>query len=126
MRIRRSKLQDDLISELTSLFDFKYDGIISRIAFAYSISLGEKFNPEDAEQIPSDGKEFRDVKAIFGTSQNGKSYYPVFKALIDQYYQKSTSDEIFSKYYKVHRETGLGLDVFAKLLIYRVIEDKPD
>lgn len=107
MRIRRSKLQDDLISELTSLFDFKYDGIISRIAFAYSLSLGEKFNPEDAEQIPSDGKEFRDVKAVFGTSQNGKSYYPVYKALIDQYYQKSTSDEIFSKYYKVHLNEGL-------------------
>lgn len=107
MRIKISKQLDELVNELTILFNFKYDGIISRIAFAYSLSLGKKFNVDDIVFIPSDGKEFRDIKAIFGTSQNGKSYYPVYKALLDQLYQESTSDEVFSKYYKIHLNDGL-------------------
>jgi DNA sulfur modification protein DndE len=107
MRIKRSKEQDRYINELTNLFEFKYDGIISRIAFTYSLRNGNKFDSTKAENIASDGKEFRDVKAVFGTSQSGKSYYPIYKAILDEYYEYETTDEEFSRYFKIHLDEGL-------------------
>lgn len=108
MRIKRSKKQDELIAELTNIFEFQYHGIISRIAFVYSLKKGVEFDPKNAENIPSDGKEFRDGKAIFGTSQSGKSYYPVFKAILDEYYGGRTTEEQFAKYFKLHLDHGLA------------------
>lgn len=105
MRIKRSQQQDDLLEKLTHLFNFKTDGTTARIAYTISLNSGIKF--DGTESIASDGKEFRDVKAIFGTSQSGKSYYQIYKSLLDQHYRKETSEEEFATLFKLHFDHGL-------------------
>ncbi len=107
MRLKRSKEQDKIIFELTNAFNFKYDGVISRIAFMHSLKKGDRFDVNEESKLLSDGKEFRDVTAIFGASQSGKNYYPLYKSLLDQAYQKITTDEDFAKLYKIHLDHGL-------------------
>ncbi len=69
MRIRISKRNSELVDSLTKLYNFRFEGIISRIAFAYSLQLGRRFDMHSEEQIASDGKDWRDERAIFGETE---------------------------------------------------------
>lgn len=109
MRIRISKQNDDVIDRLKSIYKFSTEGIIPRLAFSYSLQLNKRFDLSK-ETIPSsDGKDFRDDRGLFGTIIEGKSNYPIFKAILDKHYEFSLSEDDFSKLFKLHLEHGLNI-----------------
>ncbi|MDR6340433.1 DNA sulfur modification protein DndE [Filimonas zeae] len=107
MRIKISKRNSDIIDSLTSLYSFKSDGIIARIAFNYSLQLNKRFLIDEETVFSSDGKEWRDDRALFGTSSDEKSYSPIYKALLDQHYNMNLSEDEFVKMFKKHLDFGL-------------------
>jgi len=109
MRIRISKENDDLLYKIKTLYNFKNDGIVPRIAFVYSLMSGKLFNVEDEINPGSSGKEFRDAKSLFGTIVNGVANTIIYKASLDQHYGRNTFDEEFSKLFKLHLSHGLHL-----------------
>lgn len=117
MRIRISKRNAELVDHLTNLYNFRFDGIIARIAFTYSLQLNRKFDVNEDAQIGSDGKDWRDERALFGSSSDEKSYSVVYKALLNQHYGKNFTEEEFVKLFKRHLDFGLEK-------IYQDIEDK--
>ncbi|MDQ1855787.1 DndE family protein [Chryseobacterium sp. WLY505] len=109
MRITLSKENDEILYNLKQLYTFKNEGIAPRIAFALSLQSGKHFSLEN-EIIPkSDGKEFRDDKALFGTIINDTSNVVIFKAILDQHYNKNTFEDEFIKLFKLHLNHGLKI-----------------
>ncbi|WP_299672958.1 DndE family protein [uncultured Polaribacter sp.] len=109
MRIKISKENDDILYKIKALYNFKNDGIVPRIAFSHSIMSGKKFDIENDLIPSSDGKEFRDDRALFGTIVNDSSNLIIYKASLDQLYNKNTFDDEFSKLFKLHLNHGLNL-----------------
>jgi len=107
MRIRISKRNSELIDQLTTLYNFKYDGIIARVGFCLSLQLNKKFELMDDTQIGSDGKDWRDERALFGVSADDKSYYAIYKAMLDQHYNQTLTEDDFVKLFKRHLDFGL-------------------
>lgn len=107
MRIRVSKRNSEIIDQLTTLYNFKYDGIIARIAFTLSLQLNKKFELFEDIQIASDGKDWRDERALFGTSADDKSYLVIYKAMLDEHYNQTLSEDDFIKIFKRHLDFGL-------------------
>lgn len=56
MRIRISKENDFLLDKIKTLYNFKSEGVVPRIALAISLLSGKKFNIEDEQSIGSDGR----------------------------------------------------------------------
>jgi len=109
MRIKISKENDGILYKIKTLYNFKNDGIVPRIAFSHSIMSGKKFDI-NTDVIPSsDGKEYRDDRALFGTIVNASSNLIIYKASLDQHYSKNTFDDEFSKLFKLHLNHGLNL-----------------
>lgn len=108
MRIRISAQNDEVADRLRSLYKFNSKGLIPRIAFAYSLQTNKKFDLNIDVPPSSDGWDFRDDKALFGTVVDGRSNYPIFKAILEQHYQKSLFEEDFSKLFKLHLDHGLS------------------
>lgn len=107
MRIKRSREIDLLTVELTDIYNFYNESVITRIAYVTSLSSGKKFD-ENEEKLGSDGKELRDVKTVFGTSQSGKSYFPIYKSLLDQQYERQINESEFEILFKLHLLHGLN------------------
>ena len=108
MRIRISKQNDETIERLKSLYQFNSEMIVPRIAFAYSLQSNIKFDL-NVDGVPgTDGREFRDEKGLFGTIIEGQPNYPVFKAVLEQHYQKSFFEDSFVKLFKLHLNHGLN------------------
>lgn len=109
MRIKISKENDELLYKLKSLYNFKNDSIVPRIAFSYSLMTGKTFDLDKEILPPSDGKEFRDGRTIFGSVIDDTSNYAIYKAVLDQHYNKSTFEDDFAKLFKLHLNHGLNL-----------------
>ncbi len=107
MRIKTSKRIDEITEYLTKLYKFKYEGTIVRIAFAYSIQLNIKFENNSEIIEPSDGKDWRDERALFGSSNNYRPHLPIFKSVINQHYERNVLDEEFVNLFKKHVLSGL-------------------
>ncbi len=108
MRIRVSKENDILSDRIKNLYGFKSEGIVPRIAFSLSIQTGKIFNIEDNNSISSDGRDFRDDKALFGTIIGGTPNTIIFKTVLDQHYNKTTYEDEFIKLFKQHLDHGLS------------------
>ncbi|EAQ48528.1 DndE family protein [Leeuwenhoekiella blandensis] len=109
MRIKISKENDELLYKLKTLYNFKNDGIVPRIAFSNSLLSGKIFDIENDIIPSSDGKEFRDDKAIFGTVIGNGSNTIIFKSILDQHYSRNTFDDEFIKLFKLHLNHGLEI-----------------
>ena len=108
MRIRISKQNQETIDRIKSLYKFNSEGIVPRIAFAVSLQTNVRFDL-NLDLVPgSDGRDFRDDRALFGTIVEGRTNYPIFKAVLEQHYQKSIGEEDFSKLFKLHLNHGLN------------------
>ncbi|GAL69151.1 DndE family protein [Jejuia pallidilutea] len=107
MRIKISKENDELLYKLKTLYNFKNDGIVPRIALSNSLLLGKIFDIENDIIPSSDGKEFRDDKAIFGTVIGNGSNTIIFKSILDQHYGRNTFEDEFIKLFKLHLNHGL-------------------
>ena len=106
MRIKRSREIDLLTEELTDIYNFYNESVITRIAYVTSLSNGKIFD-ENEDKLGSDGKELRDMKSVFGTSQSGKSYFPIYKSLLDQHYERQINESDFEILFKLHLLHGL-------------------
>ena len=109
MRIKISKENDELLYKLKTLYNFKNDGIVPRIAFSNSLLSGKIFDIENDIIPSSDGKEFRDDKAIFGTVIGNGSNTIIFKSILDQHYGRITFEDEFIKLFKLHLNHGLEI-----------------
>jgi DNA sulfur modification protein DndE len=107
MRIKINKRNAEIIDQLTALYNFRYDRVIARIAFTYSLQLGKKFEIAEDIQLSSEGKDWRDERALFGTSGDEKSYFVIYKAMLDQHYNKNLNEEEFVRLFKRHLDLGL-------------------
>lgn len=108
MRIRISKHNDELIDKIKSVYKFNSEGIVPRMAFAYSLQLTKRFDLSIDTVPTSDGRDFRDDRGLFGTIVDGRSNYPIFKAILDKHYHTSLFEDDFSKLFKLHLDHGLS------------------
>jgi DNA sulfur modification protein DndE len=106
MRIKSSKRSEELISELTRTFNFHSDSVIARIAYSYSLQLNKRFELS-ITPLDASGKDFRDEAMLFGTTTKSSSHFPLYKALLDQHYQKALSEDEFKVLFSHHLEFGL-------------------
>lgn len=110
MRIKIGKENERLLYSIKNLYNFKNDGIVPRIALSFSLLSGKLFDIEK-ELIPSssDGKEFRDDKALFGTVIGDGSNLVIYKTIVDQHYNKKTLEDEFINLFKLHLNHGLNI-----------------
>jgi DNA sulfur modification protein DndE len=108
MRIKISKKNDELIDKIKSIYKFKTEGIVPRMAFSYSLQSNKRFNLAIDVAPPSDGRDFRDDRGLFGTIIDGRSNYPIFKAILDKHYNSSLHEDDLSKLFKLHLDHGLS------------------
>jgi DNA sulfur modification protein DndE len=107
MRIRISKQNDELIDRIKSKYKFNSEGVVPRLAFAYSLQTNKHFDLTADVAPSSDGRDFRDDRGLFGTIIENRSNYPVFKAILDKHYNQSLYEDDFSKLFKLHLDHGL-------------------
>lgn len=96
--IKTSELNRSVVAELTAKLGMGPENVIARIAFAYSIAQGRKFNLDEIED--SKGKEYSS-KVLFG------DYLDFYIAVVSQHYGLHKSDFDIPKYIKMHIDDGL-------------------
>lgn len=103
INIKTSEKSQEIIRRLTAKISDRPtpENVIARIALAYSLQVGTKFNLRDADMGDNKGKEYKDH--ILFDSQNRDFYI----ALICQYYGITKMDESIPKYVKLHIDDGL-------------------
>jgi DNA sulfur modification protein DndE len=101
INIRTSEANKPVVQELTKRLNLGTENVVSRIAFAFSISKGIKLNLE-SDLLDSKGKEYKD-DILFG------KYREYYMALICQHYNLYKSDKDIGKYIKMHIDHGLTL-----------------
>lgn len=101
INIRTSENNKSVVQDLTKRLNLGTENVISRIAFAYSLSKNIKLNIEEDLQ-DSKGKEYKD-DILFGKHRD---YY---FALICQHYCIYKTDKDIGKYIKMHIDHGLML-----------------
>jgi len=98
--IKTSEKNREAVRELTTKLGLGQENLIARIAFAYSVAQGRKFNLSDIQD--SKGKEYS-AKVLFG------DYSEVYVAIVSQHYGIYKSDYDIPKYIKMHIDDGLNL-----------------
>lgn len=105
INIKTSEKSQEIIRRLTpKLGDRIPENVIARIALAYSLQRGTKFNANQmAASTDSKGKEYKDH--ILFDSQ----FRDFYIALICQHYEIYKTDDNITKYVKLHIDDGLTL-----------------
>ena len=98
--IKTSKVNKEIVTELTNKLSLGTENIISRIALAYSLSLSKKLDINNIED--SNGKEYSS-KVLFG------DYAEYYGGMLAMNYKVHISDKDLSKYAKMHIDHGLQL-----------------
>ncbi|MCZ8354007.1 MAG: DndE family protein [Cyclobacteriaceae bacterium] len=101
INLRTSEANKPVVQELTKRLNLGTENVVSRIAFAYSLSKGVKLNLEN-DLKDSKGKEYKD-DILFG------KYRDYYIAMICQHYNLYKSDKDIGKYIKMHIDHGLTL-----------------
>lgn len=116
--IKTSKQTKEIVATLTRKLGLGFENHISRIAFGYSISKGEKLDIKKI--LDSSGKEYSD-SVFFGDKQKA------YKGMISSFYNIHPDNPDVMKYIKMHVDDGLfkiqalydekqNLDVFVDLI----------
>lgn len=96
--IRTSKANREVIASLTNKLALGAENVIARIAFAHSLSFGEKIDLSNVAD--SQGKEYtRNV--LFGENA------PFYEAMVCQLYEVYKTDKDIPKMIKAHLDDGL-------------------
>lgn len=101
INLRTSEANKPVVQELTKRLNLGTENVVSRIAFAYSLSKGLKLSLEN-DLKDSKGKEYKD-DILFG------KYRDYYIAMICQHYSLYKSDKDIGKYIKMHIDHGLTL-----------------
>lgn len=87
-----------VVTELTNRFALGAENVIARIAFCYSLSLGDKLRLSDLQDAR--GKTYT-AKILFG------NHVEFYVAMLCQHYQLHKSDKDIPRYIKLHIDHGL-------------------
>jgi len=98
--IRTSLASKSIITNLTNKLNLGTENIISRIAFAYSLSNNKELSLKDLKD--SKGKEYN-AKVLFG------EYTDYYIAIIALTYDIYAHDKDIGRYVKMHVDDGLEL-----------------
>lgn len=98
----------DLLDRITNIYSFKRDTITARIAISLSINKGSHFDL-NIENATSNGREYTPTSNFFGKIIDGSDNYTIYKAVLDQHYQKKLSENDFIKLIKFHLDEGLNI-----------------
>ncbi|SDP45833.1 DNA sulfur modification protein DndE [Mucilaginibacter sp. OK268] len=98
--IKTSKINRDVVTQLTNKLNLGAENVIARMAFSYSLSKDIKLDLNNIQD--SAGKEYN-TKVLFG------NYTDVYIALICVHYNLNKSDKDIPKYVKMHIDEGLQL-----------------
>jgi DNA sulfur modification protein DndE len=101
INIRTSEENKPIVQELTKRLNLGAENIVSRIAFAYSISKAVKLDLEK-DLKDSKGKEYKD-DILFGR------YREYYIAMVCQHYNLYKTDKDIGKYIKMHIDHGLSI-----------------
>jgi DNA sulfur modification protein DndE len=99
-QIKTSKANKLVVTDLSYKLNLGAENTIARIAFAYSLSKGQKFSVLDIKD--SQGKEYS-KSVLFGNN------YPFYLAMICTHYNLYRTDKDIPKYFKMHIDDGLEL-----------------
>ena len=98
--IKTSKVNKDIVTDLSRKFNLGAENIIARIALTYSLSQDRKLSLVDIAD--SQGKEYS-KNVLFGSS------LPYYIGLICVKYGLYKTDKDIPKYIKLHVDDGLQL-----------------
>jgi len=98
--IRTSKVNKDLVTELTRRLYLGAENVIARLAFSYSLASGRDMELSDIED--SQGKQYTS-KILFG------EYSDIYIAMICVQYGLYKTNKDIPKYIKMHIDDGLRL-----------------
>ena len=97
-QIKTSAKNREIVVNLTRKFNLGAENVIARIAIAYSLKSGIKFNPMDVQD--SGGKEYS-KNVLFGNNEF------LYVAMMCTYYGISENDKDLARYFKMHLDDGL-------------------
>ena len=97
-QIKTSAKNREIVVDLTRKFNLGAENVIARIAIAYSLKSGIKFNPMDVQD--SGGKEYS-KNVLFGNNEF------LYVAMMCTYYGISENDKDLARYFKMHLDDGL-------------------
>jgi DNA sulfur modification protein DndE len=100
INISTSEKNKQVVQDLTRRLNLRTENVISRIAFAYSLSKNAKLDLKDIQD--SKGKEYKE-DILFG------KYKEYYVAVVCQFYGLYKTDTSISKYIKMHIDHGLEL-----------------
>ena len=104
-RIKTSEANKQVVLSLTNnKFDFKDNRMIGQIAIAYSLQLNQRFSENDMVVLDNGG--FAYPESLLGEI-NKQSNDGIYKAVLNQYYNKRLTNEEFTKLIKLHLDHGL-------------------
>lgn len=99
-QIKTSLENKETVTQLTRRLNLGTENIIARIAYSYSLSLGEKLDLQKIEN--SSGKEYA-KSILFG------EYADIYIGMVCTHYGLYKTDKDIAKYIKMHVDHGLRL-----------------
>lgn len=99
-QIKTSLENKETVTQLTRRLNLGTENIIARIAYSYSLSLGEKLDLQKIEN--SSGKEYSKT-VLFG------EYADIYIGMVCTHYGLYKTDKDVAKYIKMHVDHGLRL-----------------
>jgi len=98
--IRTSKINKEVVTQLTNKLNLGAENVIARLAFSYSLNKDRKL--DTSEMKDAGGKEYN-IKVLFG------NYADIYLSLICVHYNLYKTDKDLAKYVKMHIDDGLEL-----------------
>ena len=97
-QIKTSAKNKELVTQLTRKFALGAENVIARIAIAYSLKSGIKFQPTEIKD--AGGKEYS-KSVLFG------NLLPLYVAMVCAHYGIKDTDKDLPRYFKMHLDDGL-------------------
>jgi DNA sulfur modification protein DndE len=101
LNVKTNKQNQLVVSNLTRKFSFANGAVIARIAIAYSLQKLTKFDT-NIKNIDNSGKEYHGHNLFNSDTES------LYRTLFNQYYEKITTDDEWSKLVKLHLDDGLS------------------
>ncbi len=103
--MKTKELNKGRIIRLKEIYNFSSYAAIGRVAINYSLQLNQKFDITHYNELDSNGQEIKD-DTLFGT-WNNMSNTGIYRALINQHYERSIPEDEFLKLIKIHLDDGI-------------------
>ncbi len=107
IRFKLNQETTERLEKLTKIYEFRYETVTMRIAFALSLSNDKYYSNE--EQISgNDGKEFSPTSNVFGRYIDDIDNESIYYAVLCQHYNQKLASADFIRLYKLHLSDGLA------------------